>query len=197
MFDNLTIDRDRGISTVKTIIVVIILIPILSIGIYTISGGIAEESNLENSENGLIVEGLVDEKLNITFAELKKMPSTTVNAELYCVSGAFVAEGDWTGVKLKYILDKAKVDPEAIKVAFYAKDDFTTDLPVKTAMRDDIIIAYERDGKELSENIRLVVPGKWGYKWIKKLARIELVDYDFKGFYEQRGYSDNAEISEK
>ena len=62
-------------------------------------------------------------------------------------------------------------------------------------MREDIILAYEKDGERLSEKTRLVVPGKWGYKWISQLTRIELVNYDFKGFWESRGYSDEADIT--
>ena len=62
-------------------------------------------------------------------------------------------------------------------------------------MREDVILAYEKDGKPLREKLRLVVPGNWGYKWIKWLTQIELVDYDFKGVYESRGFPDNAEIS--
>ena len=33
-----------------------------------------------------------------------------------------------------------------------------------------------------------------GYKWIHYLNEIELVDYDFKGIWESKGYPDNAEI---
>jgi hypothetical protein len=42
--------------------------------------------------------------------------------------------------------------------------------------------------------LRLVVPGRWGYKWIHHLNKIELVNYDFLGKFESQGYSDSAEI---
>jgi DMSO/TMAO reductase YedYZ molybdopterin-dependent catalytic subunit len=61
-------------------------------------------------------------------------------------------------------------------------------------MREDVIVAYERDGVPLDEKLRLVLPGKWGYKWISRLTHIELVDYDFTGLWEGRGYSDEADI---
>jgi hypothetical protein len=103
-------------------------------------------------------------------------------------------EGNWTGVKLKTLLEAATPSEAAIKVAFYADDGYSTDLTVETAMRDDIIIAYEKDGATL-DNLRLVVPGKWGYKWINQLTRIELVDYNFLGFWENRGYPDEADVT--
>ncbi len=60
-------------------------------------------------------------------------------------------------------------------------------------MRDDIILAYELNGEPLNEVLRLVVPGKWGYKWIHHVDRIELLSYDFLGYWESRGYSDEAD----
>ena len=145
----------------------------------------------------LVIDGFVQSPLNLTFDDLLAMSRSTVNAELYCVGDptTVLAKGDWTGVRLRLLLEEAEVSPEAVKVAFYADDGFTTDLPVATARRDDIILAYERDGQLLTEQVRLVVPGKWGYKWVRDVTHIELVNYDFKGFYESRGYSDEADIS--
>jgi hypothetical protein len=145
------------------------------------------------SEWTLVVDGLVQSPLSLTFGDLLAMPTTTVYAQLYCVGrpATPLAEGNWTGVSLAFILEQAGVSPEAVKVAFYADDGFTTDLTVTTAMRDDIILAYESDGEPLTE-MQLVVPCKWGYKWILRLNHIELVDYDFLGTYESAGYSDEA-----
>ena len=146
----------------------------------------------------VIVDGFVESPLNLTIDDIAAMPPSTVYGVLICVGlpTSPLEEGYWTGVRLGFILEQAGVSPEAVKVAFYADDGFTTDLPVTTAMRDDIILAYEKDGEPLAENLRLVVPCKWGYKWIRDLTHIELVDYDFLGHYESRGYSDEADISE-
>ena len=148
--------------------------------------------------SGVTIDGLVDRELSLSHEEIWEMPRTIVNAELYCVATPYLSRigGEWTGVKLGYLLDQAGVKDGAIKVAFYAADGFTTDLDVETAYRDDIILAYERNGEMLDENLWMVVPGKWGYKWIKWIERIELVDYDFLGYYESSGYSDTANIGE-
>ncbi|MBM4401463.1 MAG: hypothetical protein FJ045_05895, partial [Crenarchaeota archaeon] len=99
-------------------------------------------------------------------------------------------------VKLWLLLEEAGVSPETVKVAFYAQDAYTTDLQVDTAQRDDIILAYAKDGEPLNEVLRLVVPGKWGYKWISQVTVIELVDYNFLGRWESQGYSDEADVSQ-
>jgi len=151
----------------------------------------------------LIVDGLVDRRLNLSISDLLSMSLTSVNAPLYCVGGAKypVENGTWEGVRLKLILDKANIRPNATKVAFYAPDKFSTDLTIQDARTNDVVIAYKKDGELLkagdgSPSLRLVVPGKWGYKWIRGLNHIELVDYDFRGFYESSGYSDEANIEQ-
>ena len=156
----------------------------------------------KGSEWSLLVDGFVQTPLNLSLEEIVAMPRITVNGELYCLpavgsSGVLVDSGNWTGVRLGLILEKAGVSPEAVKVAFYAEDGFTTDLTIPAAMREDVILAYEKDGESLPEKLRLAVPGMWGYKWIKWLIHIEVVDYDFKGLYESSGFPDNAEIPEK
>jgi DMSO/TMAO reductase YedYZ molybdopterin-dependent catalytic subunit len=151
----------------------------------------------ENSGLSLVVAGSVQHHLDLSLDEIMAMPKTTVNATLYCVGtpDRAVENGDWTGVQLAYLLENAGVSPDAIKVAFYATDGFTTDLTIAEAEQANIILAYEKDNNPLPENLRLVVPGRWGYKWISQVNRIELVNYDFKGFYESNGYSDTAEVS--
>ena len=147
----------------------------------------------------ITVTGLVEQPLNLSLAELVAMPQTSLYAEIVCVGppARVVEEGNWTGVNLSLLLETAGVSPNAIKVAFHASDGFTTDLTVETAMSEGIILAYEKDGVPLDEMLRLVVPGKWGYKWISYLEVIELVDYDFLGYWEGHGYPDAAVVGEE
>ena len=146
----------------------------------------------------LTLDGLVESPLDLNLDDLRAMERTSEYVELYCVDYPTIAveKGNWTGVRLGLLLERAGVSPEAIKIAFYADDDYSTDLTIDTAMREDVIVAYERNGVPLDEKVRLVLPGKWGYKWISRLTHIELVDYDFTGLWESRGYSDDAGITD-
>jgi len=148
-----------------------------------------------NSTNWqLSVYGLVENPLNLTLADLEALPQTTEYATLYCVDPPTeaIAEGNWTGVQLWTLLETAGVSPNATKVAFFASDGFTTDLPIATAQKSDIIVAYAENGIPLSNVLRLVVPGEWGYKWIDLLTTIQLVNYNFLGTEESLGYDDNG-----
>jgi DMSO/TMAO reductase YedYZ molybdopterin-dependent catalytic subunit len=179
----------------KLLMILILTAAILSVGLFASYFKTLSTSGNENG--GLLVNGLVQNPLNLTFEELNAMPRTTVNAVLYCVDypNSPIAQGNWTGVKLNLLLAEAGISPNTVKVALTATDGYTTDLTVQTAMRQDVIIAYELNGQPLPEKLRLVVPRKWGYKWISGISHIELVNFDFKGFWESRGYSDEADIS--
>lgn len=187
-------------AVIATVIVVAVFVgAVYYLSLSTPAAYSSPTSPTRDFEWSLLVDGFVQRPLNLTLNELIAMPRSTVYAELYCLpavgsSGVLVDHGNWTGVRLELVLEKAGVSPQAVKVAFYAEDGFTTDLTVTTAMREDIVLAYEKDGKPLPEKLRLAVPSMWGYKWIKWLIHIEVVDYDFKGRYESRGFPDNAEI---
>ena len=180
-----------------SIVIAAIIIGILLTMSFNLGLDLVAYSTVIDMEWQLTVTGLVDNPLNLTIADLMAMPQTTIDAQIICVGPprAIVEEGDWTGVELGLLLDKAEISPGAIKVAFGATDGFSTDLTIVSAENENVIIAYEKDGAPLSEKLRLVVPGRWGYKWIHHLNRIELVNYDFHGKYESEGYSDIAETT--
>jgi len=179
----------RKHCSVAASMAIVILISIL----FSITDSIMCSAAL-NTDWELTITGQVDKPLNLTIADLLTMPQTTLFAQIYCVGppGFFVEEGNWTGVKLNLLLQKVGIDPAAIKIAFYATDGFTTDLTPLYAMDDSVIVAYEKNSQPLDETLRLVVPGRWGYKWIYHLTRIEIVNYNFLGRYESQGYSDTA-----
>ncbi len=142
----------------------------------------------------LTINGLVDHPLTLTIDDLKALPNTTEEATIFCVDFPtfIVTTGIWTGVSLSTLFEKAGLQPSATKVAFYASDQYSTDLDLATAMNSAIMVAYSKDGAPLSETLRLVVPGRWGYKWISQLTTITLVNCDYKGKWESAGYPDDA-----
>jgi hypothetical protein len=150
-----------------------------------------------NANWQLTVTGLVENPLNLTLTDLAAMPPTTEYASLFCVDqpNSPVTQGNWTGVKLSYLLEQASVEITAIKIAFHAADGYSSDLILQRAMQDDVILAYQKDSVPLSETLRLVVPGNWGYKWISQITNMELVNYDYLGRWETYGFSDQASIS--
>ncbi len=144
----------------------------------------------------LTLTGFVENPFNLTWTEFIALPRTTVVAQLVCVDypNNPMEEGNWTGVQLRTLLEEARLAQNAVKVGFLALDGYSTDLTLEAALQENIILAYENNGLYIND-LRLVVPGKWGYKWISQLIRIEVLDYNFLGFWESKGYSDIADIT--
>ncbi|MEE8325126.1 MAG: molybdopterin-dependent oxidoreductase, partial [Candidatus Humimicrobiaceae bacterium] len=73
---------------------------------------------------------------------------------------------------------------------------YSTSITLDEAMEEGVIIAYEMNGEALTDEhgfpVRMVVPEKYGMKWPKWINTIEFVDYDYRGYWEQRGWSDYA-----
>jgi DMSO/TMAO reductase YedYZ molybdopterin-dependent catalytic subunit len=171
------------------------MLAIVSLAYYNPIPSAVNADSTSVQERRLIVTGLVNNPLNYSWAEIVAMPKTTVNATLVCVDSPNVyMAGNWTGIKLQTLIEEAKPTADVIKVGFYAADGYSTDLTIETAMRDDTILAHENNGNPLND-LRLVVPGKWGYKWIGQVTVIELVDYNFLGRWESQGYPDEGDTS--
>jgi DMSO/TMAO reductase YedYZ molybdopterin-dependent catalytic subunit len=115
--------------------------------------------------------------VRLSYDELINLPRHTVYAELYCF-GSLVEKGDWTGVRLGLVIEKAVgsavVSSDEGVLHFYATDGYSTQLDLAVAMREDIIIAYEINGRPLSEMTRLVIPYMNGAEWISMINQIEI-----------------------
>jgi len=114
-------------------------------------------------------------QIYLNYNELKKMPTSTVYAELDCL-GFFVSKGNWTGVRLGLVLDKLGPIQQAGTVDFKAGDGYSTTLSISSAMRGDVIIAYELNNTLIPEKTRLVIPLANGGDWISNITQIKLIN---------------------
>ncbi len=147
------------------------------------------------------IDGDVTTPLNLTYAELVSMPMVSEVAELRCVTGSPDVTYNWTGIPLFYLLTLAQIKPEAYKIVTHCSDGYTSDLLVEDALKPTTILALEANGTSLPQLTygpagpnRLVVPGKYGYKWSSGVEEIEVVTTDYKGEWESSGYSDEADV---
>ncbi len=155
----------------------------------------------------LTIDGFVDTPLELTIADMREQfEVVTMALTLECGGngrGFFnppakgnqwtygaVACSEWTGVRLKDVLEKAGVQSNVVYTAHYGADGhlsgdpdklpISRGVPIAKAMTDNILIAFEMNGDALhpmnGAPLRLVVPG-WpastAQKWLK---RIELRD---------------------
>lgn len=147
----------------------------------------------------LMVKGLLDNPLTLTYDDLKSMPSTEQYATLECVSdevgGDLISTAFWKGVPLRDILEKAKIRPEATYVVFRCHDGYDVGIPLERA-RGGTFLAYEMNGVPLPADhgfpLRAIVPGIYGMMNAKWITAIDLVDRVYEGFWQRRGWSNKA-----
>ncbi len=145
----------------------------------------------------LVVDGLVRQPLGLSLGDLEAMQATRLVRPFQCVTGWRVPDVHWTGVLLARLLDEAGVTSEARALHFQSFDGvYTESLTLDQARRPDVMVAYRMLGGPISREhggpVRLYVAPMYGYKSIKWLSRISLVDRVGPGYWEGLGYDVNA-----
>lgn len=150
----------------------------------------------------LAVGGMVERPQNYTLADLAAMPAVQQETTLMCISnevpGGLLSNAVWQGVPLATLIAAAGSNADVVDVALHAADNYIDTIPIAKAMNATTLVAYAMNGEPLSERhgypVRLVVPGLYGEKSVKWLTRVELLNEDVKGFYEQQGWGPNFTI---
>jgi DMSO/TMAO reductase YedYZ molybdopterin-dependent catalytic subunit len=127
----------------------------------------------------LAVDGLVARPASFSLAELKALPSRSQITHQACEEGwSFIAE--WTGVPLSHLLNLVGVSTKAKYVVFFPFDRWWDSLDMADAWHPQTLIAYGMNGEELPTDhgapVRLRVARQLGYKNVKYLARINVVE---------------------
>lgn len=143
------------------------------------------------------IDGLVDNARSWDWEKFVQLKRKVQVSDFHCVTGWSVYDNTWEGIPLKELLQDAGVQSKAKTVKFYSGDGVYTDsLTLEQAAMDDVMVAVLHDGKPISRElggpVRLIVPRMYAYKSVKWLNRIELIDGDHIGYWEQRGYSTDA-----
>jgi DMSO/TMAO reductase YedYZ molybdopterin-dependent catalytic subunit len=152
-----------------------------------------------NREGWVIeVAGLCANPKTFTWQELIALPKSIADARLTSVT-RFSVRGRWGGVKVADLLDAVQADPATHYVRFWSyRMIYDTTIPIEVALRERTLLAYEFDGEYLEEDyggpVRGFCPYLWGYKSAKSVVKVELMDRYLSGFWEQRGYPDDALI---
>ncbi|PWW05248.1 DMSO/TMAO reductase YedYZ molybdopterin-dependent catalytic subunit [Paenibacillus cellulosilyticus] len=155
--------------------------------------------SFDNNNWSFTVDGLVEKKLQFTWEQFVKLKRKVQVSDFHCVTGWSVYHNTWEGIPLRTLLAEAGVKSEAQYIKFYSGDGVYTDAlsleQVKVQM-SDVMVAVMHDGKpipsDLGGPVRLIVPQMYAYKSVKWLVRIELIADSHVGYWEQRGYSNDA-----
>jgi len=154
----------------------------------------------QQTSDTIKIDGLVNRNLTLSRAELLSFPMVSEIARLKCVMNIPDVTYNWTGIPLFHLLTLAQIKPEAYKIVTRGSGGFESDLLVEEALQPTTILALGANGTDLplisgiQGSFRLVVPCKWGYKWVGDVKEIEVVNTDYKGTYESSGWSDAGDM---
>jgi len=136
--------------------------------------------------------GLVEKELTLTWEEFMSLEKVTLDAEFHCVTQWSRLQNTWEGVAFNEVMKLIKLKPEAKYVMAHCYGGYSTNLSLDVATDDDVLFAYNHDGKPLSRDhggpLRLVVPKRYGWKSAKWVNGLEFMAEDEPGFWEIRGY---------
>jgi DMSO/TMAO reductase YedYZ molybdopterin-dependent catalytic subunit len=155
------------------------------------------------------VWGEVEEEEEWNWDDFNKLPRAKIEMDIHCVTRWSKFDTVWEGVSIKTLIDEGfiKVKSNVTHVMQHAEYGFTVNLPIEIVMQDNFLMATDFNGEPLTPDhgypLRGVVgyiPGQeeletpyfWkGAKWLRSL---EFMKKDRRGFWEQAGYHNRADV---
>lgn len=149
----------------------------------------------------LTVDGLVRTPFTLSLDELQAMPRTDELLTRQCISnpvgGNMISTALMSGVPLKTLLDKAGLQDGAVEVVFYGRDGYSESIALDYGLEHGLI-AYAMNGQTLppvhGAPVRVEMIGLYGFKSLKWLDRIEVIDHHYVAIWEEQGWTANPVV---
>ncbi len=153
----------------------------------------------------LKITGMVENEVELSFAQLLALPLEESTTTLTCVSnevgGNLISNATWLGYPIRHLLAQAKPSANADMVLSRSQDGWTASTPLE-ALTDErnAILAVGMNGQPLPLEhgypVRMVVPGLYGYvsatKWVVEL---DVTRFDkVTSYWTDRGWSERGPV---
>ncbi|RCK52574.1 molybdopterin-binding protein [Thalassospira profundimaris] len=145
----------------------------------------------------LSIGGEVENPVSLTMAQFLDLPAFYDQSDIHCVTSWSRYDNHWQGVsalelaRLVHPTDKAKY------VLFTAHDGYTTNVTRGQFLDDDVLLAHHWQDKPLGDEhggpVRVIIPKLYFWKSAKWVREITFSATDKPGFWETRGYHNNAD----
>ncbi len=156
-----------------------------------LSAGPTPQIRLENWTFALHWGGNLLSKWN--WAELERLPQTTIKVDIHCVTKWSKLDTTWQGVTFDDLLKAVnRADAPAPYVLAYSEGDYTTNIPVADLVNGQGMIATRYEGLPIlpahGGPARLLVPHLYFWKSSKWVRGLRFIEKDERGFWESLGY---------
>jgi len=148
----------------------------------------------------LSISGLVSNPTTYSYPDLQALATVDEFVTLECVSnevgGNLISMAEWTGVRLATVLQSAGVDPSPDNwIVFTCADGYTAAVPIAKAMDPNTLVAIYMNGGPLATAhgypARIIVPGLYGMFHAKWVTKIEAVNAEYLGYWQQKGWTNS------
>lgn len=143
------------------------------------------------------IHGECERPTTIDFATLLRMPQTTQRSDVHCVTGWSVLDAEWIGVRLTHLAELVGIRPSARHVIFEAAAGYTANVPLRDALKPNVLLTHRLNGAPLPHPhgppVRGLVPDLYFWKSAKWLTGVRFVRQDEPGYWETRGYHNHAD----
>jgi len=143
------------------------------------------------------IDGAVENPVIWDWETFLAQPQQSFVSDVHCVTTWSRYDNRWDGVAARHILDLVQPLPEARHVIFHSYDGYTTNITLEAFSEENVLIAHSWEGAPLTREhgapARAIVPSWYFWKSAKWIKRIEFSDVDKPGFWEERGYHNEAD----
>jgi DMSO/TMAO reductase YedYZ molybdopterin-dependent catalytic subunit len=165
---------------------------------------LGEQPRVSLKDWKLDVSGLVEHPLTLSWDDFMALPQAEDVSDFHCVTTWSRLENHWKGVRFRTIAELAVPRAAAAHVLCTGYDfapgssiPYTTNLPLARAIEDDVLLVHTWEGAPLPPEhggpCRMITPKLYAWKGAKWIRKIEFLEEDRRGFWEERGYSNTAE----
>jgi DMSO/TMAO reductase YedYZ molybdopterin-dependent catalytic subunit len=152
---------------------------------------------LDRADWRLTVDGLVEAPAAWSWNDVLALPQSDVRADIHCVTTWSLYDSVWRGVLTGDLIAAVRPRPDARFVILRSYDGYTTNLPLARFAEEDALLAHSRNGEGISlahgAPLRVVVPSLYFWKSAKWVRRITFAAEDAPGYWEVRGYHNDAD----
>jgi DMSO/TMAO reductase YedYZ molybdopterin-dependent catalytic subunit len=145
----------------------------------------------------MTVDGAVESPQSWTWSDVQAMPGSSYVGDIHCVTTWSKFDMTFTGVSVDTLLEAARPTDAAHFVMAHSTTGYTTNLPLEDVTGGKAWVVWSVDGKPLPTGhggpVRLLVPHLYFWKSAKWVTRLELMERDRPGFWEQNGYHDRGD----
>jgi DMSO/TMAO reductase YedYZ molybdopterin-dependent catalytic subunit len=157
---------------------------------------LGHQPRISVNEWELIVDAECRNPLRLDWQSFMRLEQVDDESDFHCVTGWSKLDIRWQGVRFSTVAALAEPTENAHFVVCYGYDNYTTNLRLVEALKDDVLLVHSADGAPLPREhggpVRMITPQLYAWKGAKWIRRIEFTRLDRPGLWEGNGYSNSA-----